>query len=664
MIESYKSSTESSKESDKDSSDESSTSKKKSQSKAGILGGLTAEKVISPPSSASKSERAQTIWQKLAAFEDAKKPARATTEIVLGVPDTSGDKTVEKVEKTDGGEFDDSEADSTLEKLTPQERHEAVQDYVDHRTALLRQEGRDQPAEQIADGAESPSDETREIAQTAETAANLALLQSIRQELAQNPDRPVEEVLDAAEASALQQIDGSEASESAPADQEDHLETEAVAETQMDIAGPTDESNTAEIRLHAENAPNNAGESAEDTTVIIDRSNDGSATSPAGPAAQGSGSNGNMPPGPPLPPLPPLSPPSPLAGGPGGMPYPGGGPNFNAAPANAYRTEAVPSVRSGAGNERRAVAQGLLVGGIVGYLVGRRRGRIKTEKRLLPVQQKLEKEVTALHAAVAEKEQKIRRISAEKAQALATPAERRQFVERIARPATTRAEEASAVREQIPVAVASERAGRRAAGAAEAPVILLGAAAASLLRPERGAAPESAETPRSMIDFSKKVEAYSAGELSQAAEKIRVDGVSLKELRDTNRLDENALRRVVTEFVEGGSVRAALGKELLEKELRYERDPKMRQAASAQGGTSGTGNSSGGSGGSDDVAVGSDTNGADGLESGSAAGMTNGKRPTPDKATLDKLRKKQMTELAVASTTVVTFFTIVIALLL
>jgi hypothetical protein len=44
--------------------------------------------------------------------------------------------------------------------------------------------------------------------------------------------------------------------------------------------------------------------------------------------------------------------------------------------------------------------------------------------------------------------------------------------------------------------------------------------------------------------------------------------------------------------------------------------------------------------------------------------MTNGKRPTPDKATLDKLRKKQMTELAVASTTVVTFFTIVIALLL
>ncbi|MCA9331706.1 hypothetical protein KC968_02060 [Candidatus Saccharibacteria bacterium] len=56
----------------------------------------------------------------------------------------------------------------------------------------------------------------------------------------------------------------------------------------------------------------------------------------------------------------------------------------------------------------------LLVGGIVGYLIGRRRGRIKTEARLIPIQQSLESKVRDLSEKVSFHEQKIRTLVSEK----------------------------------------------------------------------------------------------------------------------------------------------------------------------------------------------------------------------------------------------------------
>jgi hypothetical protein len=109
----------------------------------------------------------------------------------------------------------------------------------------------------------------------------------------------------------------------------------------------------------------------------------------------------------------------------------------------------------------------------------------------------------------------------------------------------------------------------------EAPAILL--TGANIQQPERGIS-ASKEAVRA-VNFNKKVEDYTTPELKQAAEKIRMDGTTLKEMWDSGRLDERALKRVMKEFVEGRSVRAALNKELLEEELRYERDPQLRDKA-------------------------------------------------------------------------------------
>lgn len=125
------------------------------------------------------------------------------------------------------------------------------------------------------------------------------------------------------------------------------------------------------------------------------------------------------PPSPPSPPVPPtpVSPPGPSAGGPSpfaggsapGFPGPFGGgmagptPNTYPNPANV-----APNVEQSHGHSH---IKYVLAGGLVGYLLGRRRGRIKTEKRLLPVQQKLEKQVQDLQGKLFLREESVRRLS-------------------------------------------------------------------------------------------------------------------------------------------------------------------------------------------------------------------------------------------------------------
>jgi hypothetical protein len=178
--------------------------------------------------------------------------------------------------------------------------------------------------------------------------------------------------------------------------------------------------------------------------------------------------------------------------------------------------------------ERRAVGRGLLVGGVIGYLIGRRRGRIKTEKRLKVVQEKLEKQVEEVQAKIEQKEVVIRQLARERVAALVEPAK------------------------NVP-----ERA-----------AVVAGAERTASVQPEK--APPTAETTNAAVDSLSKEEllAYSG--------QIRVGETSLRRVYEAKMVDEKGLRRLIKEYQAGHDLRRALAREFMVKELKFERDPTLR----------------------------------------------------------------------------------------
>lgn len=66
--------------------------------------------------------------------------------------------------------------------------------------------------------------------------------------------------------------------------------------------------------------------------------------------------------------------------------------------------------------------------------------------------------------------------------------------------------------------------------------------------------------------------------LLELAHAIRVDGVSAYEMFTAGRIDETGLRRIVAEFMRGGNIGEIASQELLRQQLRFERDPQLRDA--------------------------------------------------------------------------------------
>jgi hypothetical protein len=241
--------------------------------------------------------------------------------------------------------------------------------------------------------------------------------------------------------------------------------------------------------------------------------------------------------------------------------------------------------------ERRAQTRGFLVGGILGYLIGRRRGRIRTEKQLKPIQEKLEKQVNELHDVIAFKERQIRTAAAEKARAARIPAVEALVPAVIAVEAVKAAVSNVAPTAERPLAAPSEQPVPHSVleaspqiepNPASAFEILAAPAAAALsaerqhqstinLQSERS----SAEAPVSQID------SLSVPELLEVAAHVNVGKENLGEIFANHRITEPGLRHILNEYVRGGNVKKVLKQELINKELTYERDPRMRKGLAA-----------------------------------------------------------------------------------
>lgn len=272
-----------------------------------------------------------------------------------------------------------------------------------------------------------------------------------------------------------------------------------------------------------------------------DDSDDETTAATTTPAAGGAGT----PPPPPVPPAPPASPPTPPPTGgsaSGALPPRPAAPNIIANTPNT--TEA--DDEAWRVNRRRA-GQLLMMAG-VGYLLGRRRGRINTEKQLVPVQERLEKEVKTLHDQVAEREEKIRRLAAEKV--LSRPETvRPQLIDRV---------QARVERRLQPVEITARR-----------PETL-----GKFVLP-------GAEVVRGIEVKPKSFETMTIPEILVIASRIERDGISVKNMYETGRLDAVGLRRVVKEYLEGAQLDRVLAENLREIES-FEGQPLSPQTTADQ----------------------------------------------------------------------------------
>jgi hypothetical protein len=428
-----------------------------------------------------------------------------------------------------------SEAKAPLEKLGAEEKRAVVQE-----TARQKLEA----APEIPDSAEADPE-----AVAAEAAA-----QTFLAEAAESGD--IKEAMGIA--AAKLEIEPEELAAAAAELEEEALETEAEKPQSLD-------EETLVFDRHAEEEAeeeNELGDAVVAATIAQ--------TTPTAPPPQGGA--GNQGPGSPPPPASPGGPLGPLPFGQGPGSAGPGGINPNLAPLPPL---AKPDVQPRYHETSPAVMA--VAGGIIGYLIGRRRGRIKTEKKLMPIQKKLEKQVTNLQFELQEKEKQIRRVAAAK-----TRREGPAIVE-----AFTKAlpEKPAESRRKAPEA--------RALHIPEAPEHLGHVLVAAESKP--AASYEKAPEPAAKPLTERRVETLNRRELLEISEKVKVEGSSLRQIYETHLIGERGLRRLVAEHLRGGDLKKALRREIVEREIDFERDPAMRDMAPHATGSAPTG--SGGPGG-------------------------------------------------------------------
>lgn len=216
-------------------------------------------------------------------------------------------------------------------------------------------------------------------------------------------------------------------------------------------------------------------------------------------------------------------------------------------------------------------------GAIVGYLLGRRRGRVNTEKKLGPIQKKLEKQVDEIQEDIAVKELKIQKMAREareheQGQNRQRPGKQEKLKTgnlsnaELARPV---APEANQLHGKKPP---SERIGHVLVAANMAPE-----------KPNQTSRPEGQKAIPKPEVSKNRIATMSRSELLELSETIRVDNTNLRHIYDTHLVGENGLRQLVYAHMHGGNLKEVLQREVLEHEAGFERDPYLRQHQGAPG---------------------------------------------------------------------------------
>ena len=235
-------------------------------------------------------------------------------------------------------------------------------------------------------------------------------------------------------------------------------------------------------------------------------------------------------------------------------------------------TEHVPYV------DRSRAFSDAMVGGLVGYFIGRRRGRIKTERKLIPVQKKLEREITSLTHTIANQEFTIREAARQRVREQPHKSQPAEVVIplRAARGVELPKRES---RESVSSTLRPSL-GRQREHVSVAPPEHIGkvivAAEAAMVR-ESGKKNEASKITDERT-AQKRVETLSRNDLLTMSEKINVEGSTLRQVYETHLISERGLRRLVAEYLRGGDVVRAFKRELIERQMDFERDPKLRDA--------------------------------------------------------------------------------------
>ncbi|HSX24228.1 MAG TPA: hypothetical protein VLE74_03955 [Candidatus Saccharimonadales bacterium] len=461
------------------------------------------------PDFSSLAEKPAPTPEKLDDDDDdvvAEKPKPSIIEVLKGEPEKPKDDKLEKKEP---------EPEPPLEKLSEDEEQEAALQIAKERAEEL--ENQPEPTE--------------------EDLAAAAFVENLEEAI--DTGAPVNEAMDSAQQKALE-VAGIET----PPEDIQEEEPEPPAE---DVPPPVEmEEPVEEEEPPAPVPPTAAG--------------GGTGIPPVPPVPPAAAAAANMPPSPPVPPG--AGPPfAPGGGGPGGK-LPPNTPNTPNIAANTAPNQPPEAVY-----DRHSHAPYVLAGGLVGYLLGRRRGRIKTEKKLLPIQHKLEKEVNDLRDKIRWREEKVRTIVREKV--VKEPEAAETIKERYAR----REEE----KERIRTKAAERRAGSEKSPDEKTAEVLehpekIGKFAVLAERPEEssGAASphryERLREERVEQGGRRPVEIMTLPELLLIAERIHIEQSSLRRLYETHRLDDEGLRRVVEAYLRGERYDRILNDNLLTPE--------------------------------------------------------------------------------------------------